>query len=88
MNDHEYTTRNYKGMQPICIATRARDAVAPTECTGTADDGSSTCDLLAGTDGTAECPAGCDPDGIAAIAVGDAVSCGFARPSAALRVTG
>ena len=34
--------------------------VAVTSCTGTADDGSSTCDLDAGTDSTAECPAGCD----------------------------
>ena len=34
--------------------------VAVTSCTGTADDGSSTCDLDASTDGTAECPAGCD----------------------------
>ena len=31
-------------------------------CTGTATDGSSTCDLLASTDGTADCPAGCDSE--------------------------
>ena len=29
------------------------------ECTGTATDGTSTCDLDAATDGTADCPAGC-----------------------------
>lgn len=73
MNDHEYTTRNYKGIEPICIATTAAGAVAPTECTGTADDGSSTCDLLADTDGTAECPAGCAHNGSPAIAVGDKI---------------
>ena len=47
-------------------------------CTGTATDTSQTCDLDASTDGTAECPAGCDHNGVGAIAVGDAVSCGFA----------
>ena len=31
-------------------------------CTGTANDGSSTCDLDASTDGTADCPAGCDSE--------------------------
>ena len=50
------------GGNPDYIATVASDAVAATECTGTADDGSSTCDLLASTDGTADCPAGCDSE--------------------------
>jgi len=48
------------GGNPDYIATAASEAIPATECTGTATDGTSTCDLDAGTDGTAECPAGCD----------------------------
>ena len=66
------------GGNPDYIATAASEAVAATECTGTATDGTSTCDLDASTDGTADCPAGCDNDAVSAIAVGDTVSCGFA----------
>ena len=66
------------GGNPDYVATAASDAIPATECTGTADDGTSTCDLEASTDGTAECPAGCDNNAVGAIAVGDTVSCGFA----------
>ena len=45
--------------RPDAVRAEARAGVT---CTGTASDGSSTCDLDASTDGTADCPAGCDSE--------------------------